>query len=1508
MKGLRDSGDQSFEELIARLLSKVSGERIRRCKAGSQGGVDAISEIPFGIEDKRHRTQVKTRELLGGLTDAAGVHPSLQLWVLVATCTVGAQTREALIDAGLRQGIGVLVLDSTASEPDLSGVPSLLALAATDVATTVEVLANPAWRQQGRKPNLGAVRKELAAIRALRGFHAWEVRLQKDLRELPTWRHFVRCQNERLHSLIEGDAANAFGTPYEPPQAIARSAEADLTAWWRSCMASDAPDVAVVTGDRYDGKTWLVYRWLSESLREFSLPVFFFSSYQVQSAHGDLEALVLQEARRSLGTFQRHANIILERQRLRAAGSGPWCIVILDGMNEYVAAPEARAAAVLWAVPPAVQGFKEVADSGARDTKGAPKTEDQASPDSRRCALLVTCRSRDFEDDSSWLGTRPRHRVPLGEYNDKEFPEALKRHSLSPEQLAHLPQSAHQMIRRPRYLDLMIRHQKELGYFPGITSDVLHYLDASDKARSQASTGAGWDADALKEFLANLAATWTRDRQLNLSIVLGQVRAVTERVDQSLAALRSEGVITRRPDGTLVPDLELLALGMGLVIRKKLIAAHPDADLPSLLANVLEPHRDDDEKVRWLRSAVTTSVLAGDITNDPAVVEILIATWLSSRNFSPVDLDDLRNLAPLLTEPVLHLISPRHQGTSNMLLLAEPIIHAGIVHQEPAIAAAVREWLRNVPTGTRWCIGGDAQPPADVAKAAAEPSLNDLHLEIADARAGESVRTLQRLGLSLAYTTPSLIRPIDVLALLAARSAVDGYLDAGEGFAIRRILSGSDQTWYEEEVRLCAAKPEALRSKLLRQLVLYADRGDLLHLTAKLPESPHLVWAPAVLTREDLPALADVEDEKQVMDFAARARPLAPDPTCPRPPPSWRSALGRAATARFSRPMRLHAFLCATRDDHDLQEVEPAMAAWASDAGAKIWRAFLADIPRRIAKGEKSWSWEIEGHAALLTSSDRRTIVGVILGTPSKASELRHALERAYLCVLAGSSASERLRLLLNHPFDDEWVGFYEVLGGSGDDALRRQASAAAERLEGDPDRLEKARYLLGYLGGVDLSAADLARLVRALANRGSSKEAARFLLMHSRVPDSTTADALGPFVHVARSLRDVAWQYEAFVDRKRRPEARRSIWVGWALSAALTARNEGAEENVSDETAVAQGIERLSRRIQEGLGRLAKGVTPEHWDEQFPDGVVGEVSEPQFNEWAELILAAPTYARHFCLGLLVPVARRALRTRHPRVKELWALVYPFQRGASSPGLRIVVEGGLDWSLREVHDSAIEDGLAKEILRELVADCRSDSELVQVTMAARLESALRLREVVDEKFSSRNELDRARARFIGGWMPEDGAFRSKLAAADSSRWVERIGDHAIRRLDCEVWARKWLNRFLAEPRRTRRWAAGRLFLECSDAATPFWAETVIGESGASPARRGEAQLLVRNLRKKMDDSDLRDTFLGYPVRELADVVPPWRQEVRWDDIRVTRSAHEEAISSDQPLMIPRKGR
>ncbi len=572
MRNLRPSGEKSFEALVARLLMGVSGTRLRLCQAGTQGGVDALADIPFAVEAKRHKAEVSTRELLGGLADATLHHGDLELWVLAATSAVGAQAAKDLRSLGEERGVATIVLD-TAVSPQLPDTGEIIALAATDVDTTTEILSDSAWRT-GEAPYIDAIRAELTAVREQPSFAAWIARLKETVQELPTWRQFVRRHNAGLRAKIIKDARANFATPYDPAEAIRRDAESDLSKWLDRCTTTDDCPIAVVVGDRYDGKTWLVYRWLVENLNHVALPVFFFSSDDVKTGNGQIDGMIEAQVRRGMGRFAHHAPAAIERQRRAAKERGYiWCMVVLDGANEYVADATPFRTAVATAVP----------------VTGAVKA-----------ALIVTCRRGDFEDSAWWLENRPYVRIDLGPFNEREFEDALTRHSLSTQDVERWPEAARSLMRHPRYLGLSLRFWRQLPLFV-VTADVLHFLDISEKVIPR-PPGVRLNPEELQTILTSLAEEWLKHERLDLKAVRRRVSEVTDNVGASVQSITSRGILEKQ-HGLFVLHAPQFEFAMGLLIRDALLKADEPAFVREL-EELLQPHRSDDEKVRWLRAAV----------------------------------------------------------------------------------------------------------------------------------------------------------------------------------------------------------------------------------------------------------------------------------------------------------------------------------------------------------------------------------------------------------------------------------------------------------------------------------------------------------------------------------------------------------------------------------------------------------------------------------------------------------------------------------------------------------------------------------------------------------------------------------------------------------------------------------------------------------------------------------------------------------------------------------------
>jgi hypothetical protein len=338
----KESGERSFEKLTATLLSLLIGFPIRLCKSGYQAGIDAMAdpaEIPVAIEDKRYQGNLHLRELEGELAAAARTYPDLQLWVLATTVEVSPLQEQALRNTGESLGLVVLILDSAAAQPQLPEIASIVAPCASAPDKTLNAISTPGWldaKLSVNMPPVDVVRDELETIRTLPRFTEWLNRFRAKLTGRPLWSLVTSGQNRRLTQSLEQDADMIFGTEFDPSKLVPRTARSELNTWFAAAMATSEPKLAVIIGERYDGRTWLVFDWLKDTLATLPVPVFFIGSKRGKSNAKDLADHVLEDIKRVLGSFERHASTTLKHQRDIKAGSTPWCVIILDGLSEDV--------------------------------------------------------------------------------------------------------------------------------------------------------------------------------------------------------------------------------------------------------------------------------------------------------------------------------------------------------------------------------------------------------------------------------------------------------------------------------------------------------------------------------------------------------------------------------------------------------------------------------------------------------------------------------------------------------------------------------------------------------------------------------------------------------------------------------------------------------------------------------------------------------------------------------------------------------------------------------------------------------------------------------------------------------------------------------------------------------------------------------------------------------------------------------------------------------------------
>jgi hypothetical protein len=1531
---LRPSGPNSFEQLLCDLLSQLAGVPFRLATAGGpQGGADAFAPTGIAMEAKRYdATSLRERELRGELDQAAD-NPDLELWALCTTARLDGLKRRNLEASAARKGIALLVLDTGDWPPLPSALAVLAAVCATGAERVLEVLAQPQWLDPERTsvPDLAAVERELAGIRALPDFGAFCDTMRTTLRELPTWRRLVERQNAGLARKIQADAETYFGSPYEPARAITRTVQAEIAAWLRTALAATKPELGVLYGERYDGKTWCLFGWLLANLSTLDLPVFL-----VPSREGDrgvpLYDHLLAQAREALGpSHARHADGVLQRRMHTACGDTPWCLLLPEGLNEYKLHPD--------------NCFQHLAWGLARN-----------HPDRRACACLCTIRRQSWEDIATRVDSLAEgllRRLRVRPYDDLELHRALALEGLPPGWFDARPAAVQELLRRPRFLRLAAQHAAGLGSDTVLSEEVLYWLDATDKIRSaQPGAPADWDEDAYQGVLQGLARRHLERQILRRADVFETLRQVTDDAGIALNQLISEGVL-RREGNRYDVRADGLVVGMGLFILHRLEdAAAGGRPLREEIHDLLAPLQDTDQAAAYLRAAAVFSLLAPAGHYAAAIVDTLIAAWLGARNLSRRDVQEIHDFSPLLLEPLLRLAPETWSlvyGNAHLQEASTLMFIAALTDRRELVRTHLRQWLRTVPTRGSWVIEDRDGSEARIAAQLAEPEMARFSLV---ARGDSGVLRLHNLALYLETRHPGLLEPEDCLALIAAQHVAIAPASDGQWLVLRRVLGTVPVAWFEEQARAChgAVVPVGIQ----HQLLVAADRDDL---------------APPVTvpTQQELPERLRLDRERYEQSLAASpvatgnpmgllsgARHLVIDPDLPKPTGELLARLRNAWRAHFA-ALRLQLDRAPTGDDHLFAATVPAIAAWAPSTGAEVVRSQILDLSRRLA-GEQHW-WVLDlGRHAVLAEGEVRTALRAVCETDYPDTDRCLAVGYCLLALLPTMSPAERVDAILDHHTIREWRTLFDFVEDLDDEQM---APAIQARLDGetDPQRLLRARFLLASTGEAplspdrvealrrDLASADRhARLgILAVAVRYRVREMPPELLraIATDSEDKTNAPRWSAFLLVYQGAfldqLPVVWQAVAAVTndalRARllaeleagllgtaapddappagatieivpgcddRPTSRRLSLAAPAagvtfirpeatvggLSAAAGGDTSEDLRQLFDEDAAIRRRERLQSEALEAFRRREHDLAKAWSSEEFPQPLIDGLEPHRFTSWVEALLrAAPGHVFWSWYGLLVSVFRRALREGHPHTAELWTLAQPFQRNNPFHTTQFMV-GDVDWSLAELGSPQADDRTARVLLRRLIVDCRTDGELLDVALGARYGTAARVTDIALELSRDPDPETRARGARLAGWLPGGETRLQELASTDPSLWVRRVAAQALAVRTRERFAQHWFQCFLGSHGREERWGAAQLFCECIDAAASGWTWKALREQPIDVRTRGEALQLLREIEQsvKRARQELDKTFLDHEVNSLEEICRPWHRQKDWEDV------------------------
>lgn len=1076
IKCLKPRGAKSFERLTATLLSQLIKVPIRLCDTGYQAGIDArAEEIPLAIEDKRYQeNSLDLRELEGELAAAARRYPDLQLWMLVSTTELDPAKRDALGQTGETLGLGVFVLDSATAQPYLPGIPAISALCAMDIGVTLQAMSDQEWldaRRVAEMPSVDEVEADLKGIRELSRFAEWMNHLRATVIELPVWRLIVERQNRRLAKILEEKGTfPLWGTDFDPNKVVPRTAKNKINGWLNSAIKTPEPDIAVVLGERFDGKTWCVFDWLRAGLTTLSLPVFFIGSNRGINGTKSLEDHILDDIKRVLGSFERHAEATVRRQRDIKAGSTPWCLVILDGLNEYLPSFNKCLEHTVYA-------------SGRIDL------------DSRPCAVLATVRRQSWmELDSQIQGKKQL--IEIGPYDEAEFQAAVRLRGLPDDYLASLPDTVYPLVRRPRYLGLVIDHKDQLRSYDAITPDVLHWLDACDKvARSRPAPAPRWDAESYQEILKNLAALYSRQGVLNLTEIQSAIGTLASDPRSTLEELRSEGVLTKTSAGYQVSG-DRLALGMGIYLLERLEAAYEkDQSLVECLRDLLAPAQETEEMISWLRAAATIALLKSPATSE-AVLDTLVNEWLRSRNLSRQDFQEIKAVRRLLLHPLLRLAEKTwsfETGEPRLQELSRMVFTDVLTEHKDLISEAVRSWFRLIPragSATFQHLKKENDPEGIVRAEVATEDLTDLNLRI---WGDEGILMLHRVGLHLVDKMPDLVEPKDLLALLVAKAIAFDSLGDGDCFVLRRALARADTTWFATQAKQALKQPTGRRRKSLSSLIPCADRADLVEFAeeVKLPADPHWeLWERGWIrnrNRYEEVHCQPFAEEDNPGHFIREVQELVCDPSLPRPCDE-RLAIIREVLTRTFADVELGTSCSQTIKDAEFERMLPAMAVWAPDIGADIIRRQMRSLLSRLRDRQYWWAYSLRENVVLVCGAERSALSEALnTSNPNETGE-RLALGYILMALLPGMEPHERVEALIKHPLGNlEWSTLYEFAVQLLDPDVTTYL-VTRMRQEGDPLLVRRIRNLLGLTKHIELTTDDASPLLDTIA-QGSEED-----------------------------------------------------------------------------------------------------------------------------------------------------------------------------------------------------------------------------------------------------------------------------------------------------------------------------------------------------------------------------------------------------------------------------------
>jgi hypothetical protein len=546
------------------------------------------------IECKRYGGDNKpsSRELMGELGQALARFPDLDLWVLAATTEIGSNAVAELRSLADQHAVEILVIDTRPGGGDLE-------ILCAQFPEVIERFAGDPWLDfattQGRSDfarHAERMRGSLSGL--LLGFDGAR-------RRMADWlRNHVGERAAAKAAFGQDIALKADGITLIPRSAIF----AQLDGWW----AANRNHTFSLVGEEGSGKSWAAMAWLLDLVARSDHPLIIPITWNRVPAVGDPSPIQLAAV--TLATcigpeIGRTAEewwskrVSRWRQHLEPA-TPPAFLFLLDGLNESPGYD--------W------RTLLEYAQVGNHN---------------RLDATLLTCRLPFWKEVFGQRGALPAPYVTEG-YDDAELRQAVAGRV----DLSTVPAELRDLMRRPRYCDLVTTHCRAMIASGDFTVARLLFEDRLDRYRRKANHP--FTPQDFDQVLARLALEhhrqWKRGRagagfgkkELRDALPQDDRRALQELIDG--------GVLDHTDDSAYPYRVEKRRLvhGLGMLLASDL--RHFADKFIDAIHEWFEPQRDMDIKAEILGAAVffTLPTYFGDYPTEQR--RAILREWLLLRN------------------------------------------------------------------------------------------------------------------------------------------------------------------------------------------------------------------------------------------------------------------------------------------------------------------------------------------------------------------------------------------------------------------------------------------------------------------------------------------------------------------------------------------------------------------------------------------------------------------------------------------------------------------------------------------------------------------------------------------------------------------------------------------------------------------------------------------------------------------------------------------------------------